>query len=485
MHYDLLREPWIPVISLEGESMSMGIREILSRAHTLEGISDPSPMREYAVYRLLCALIMDALRPKDSKAIRRIAEAGRFDMVAFEDYFRLCASEGVSFDLFDEKRPFLQSDYDEHLDSGKEKSIAVLDFSAPSGNNHVHFDHTPSAEAAMAPDAAARSLCAVYCFCTAAAQGYPSGVNGAPPLFTLIHGDSLFETLVFSCLPVEFFNLPYDNPPVLWRRTEQIYPKKEVASTSLLGGMMFPARRLRLLPPDEDGMVRRVYFQQGENYVSYDAWTDPHVGYVTSDKGRLSLKPDISKEPWRNIAVLTACARGAPAVVEQYAAITHAQDVRLLVFGVQTNRAAYLGWQKGELRVQISILRDVVRNDTLKAAVSYTEAAAGKLRSAVLHLWAGDAAKEAVAARAVSDYYSASRQQLMGAFCEELSLCDTEAEGTLDALLEKWKTWVNKTALDCFMASSESMGSLAKLVIQSIKSELMLRHALKKMKEGE
>ena len=172
-------------------------------------------MIEYSVYRFLIVLLMDMLRPEDDDALDGLLAEGRFDPDMIQEYITECEQEGVRFDLFDPERPFLQTTYRKDWDR-EPKSVTVLDYSIPNGNNHIHFDHK-RVSAAYTPGEALRMLLAAQIFCTAAAQGYPSNVNGAPPWFTLIQGQNLFETLVFGMLETDRIELPLDCPPVLWR----------------------------------------------------------------------------------------------------------------------------------------------------------------------------------------------------------------------------------------------------------------------------
>ena len=175
-----------------------------------------------------------------------------------QEYITECEQEGVRFDLFDPERPFLQTTYRKDWDR-EPKSVTVLDYSIPNGNNHIHFDHK-RVSAAYTPGEALRMLLAAQIFCTAAAQGYPSNVNGAPPWFTLIQGQNLFETLVFGMLETDRIELPLDCPPVLWRNFNEVTPKQKVARTSWLFGMYFPARRIHLIPSEDGHSVLGVYF---------------------------------------------------------------------------------------------------------------------------------------------------------------------------------------------------------------------------------
>ena len=139
--FNVLDQAWIPVVRMDGQEELLGIRETLDCAHELREISSASPLEEYGLYRFLGLFLMDALRPESEEDIEDLLASGCFDRTAIEDYIALCQSEGVSFDLFDEERPFLQSKYDPAID-GEPKPVSVLDFTRASGNNHTHFDHT-------------------------------------------------------------------------------------------------------------------------------------------------------------------------------------------------------------------------------------------------------------------------------------------------------------------------------------------------------
>ena len=107
--FDILTKPWVPVLDAAGQKTELGLLETLERAHELQAIQTASPMEEYSVYRFLIVFLMDALRPEDENDIDGLLKAERFDMEAIQEYLTQCQKEGVSFDLFDEERPFLQT----------------------------------------------------------------------------------------------------------------------------------------------------------------------------------------------------------------------------------------------------------------------------------------------------------------------------------------------------------------------------------------
>ena len=201
-HYNVLEEPWIPVIDLDGKRKMLGIMDTLAQAHQIKEISDTIPSYEYGVFRFLCAFLMDVYRPEEWGSIQDLYDRKSFDMGTIQDYIECCKKEGVSFDLFDKKRPFLQTAYNEEYDKNL-VSVAALNIAMPSGNNHIHFEHRKEQEQSMTYEEAARGLCALNLFCTAGAQGYPSTINGAPPIYFVYEGANLFESLVYSMVAVE------------------------------------------------------------------------------------------------------------------------------------------------------------------------------------------------------------------------------------------------------------------------------------------
>lgn len=113
---------------------------------------------------------MDMLRPGDDEALEELLDDGQFDRETIQRYVRQCEQEGVSFDLFDPERPFLQTSYRKDWDRNP-KPVSTLDYSIPNGNNHIHFDHKRD-KITYTPDKALRMMLAAQIFCTAGAQGY-------------------------------------------------------------------------------------------------------------------------------------------------------------------------------------------------------------------------------------------------------------------------------------------------------------------------
>lgn len=455
----VLSEGWIPVIDLKGKSRKLGILDTLKNAHRLKEISDASAMVEYSLYRFLSVFLMDALRPRRTEALEDLLEEGAFDGEKIDEYVALCKSEGVSFDLFDRDRPFLQTPYNPLWDR-KKKPATELDYTIPHGNNHTHYDHRKSA--ALPFDEAARLLLPAQLFCTPMCQGYPSNVNGYPPYYTVVKGRTLFETLVYSMLAVNRIDIPLDDPPVLWRNTNPVEPKKEVASTSWLFGMLFPARRITLIPGD--GVVSEIYLCQGLKYVLKESWKDPFVTYLFRKEGKRPWMPSQEKAVWRNLNdLIDVKNKKAPYVLRQYFELEkESEDASVSLYGVQTDNAKYLGMFHFDLDIPVRLARDEEHIGCVEKWIKAAECMASGIKRSLAGI---PGIPEASVSHAVQEYYDLC-ERAFWAFCRNT----LAAEKTdLSSANQQWYSCITRSAeevrsrtLSNLRLNGRAMGNAAK-----------------------
>ena len=444
--FDILQEPWIPVVTLKGEIVWMGIVEILTQYPQCKAIQDPSPLVEYGIYRFLIVFLMDALRPESIEDLEELLDTGQFEEGAIRNYIERCRSEGVSFDLFDPNRPFMQTTVDKRWDR-QIKPVTTLDYSVPNGNNHIHFNHRRKGEV-YSPGKAMRMLLAAQIFCTAGVQSYPSNVNGAPPWFFLIQGNNLFETLVQNMICQDQINVPFDAPPVFWRNTEIVESKKQVAQTSWLYGMLFPARRIHLLP-QEDGTVAELYFSQGMNYIDPANWRDPHVAYWVSKEKRSNWKPKAEIAVWQNlINIIDTERRCAPQVLSNYRQLGRGDVAVLWLYGVATHQASYLQTMKCTLRLPLGI----VGNSTAEEFVQSFIDTANLLAQMVQRTLKSPEIPTVSCKQGVQRFYAFSEQSLFQVLDR---LCDREVNWK--ELLQEMEDTLLTYAFDCI---SEELNKL-------------------------
>ena len=381
MEYSVIKEPVIPVLRKDGASGSVSIREAFLQAHEIRDILGDTPLERYALLRLLIAFAMDMLHPKNSYARKALLDSGKFDPDVFDDYVSICEKDGPRFDLFDAEHPFLQSKYNESLDSKAEKPVAAIIHSLPSGNNHVFIDHRRACTQAVSCMKAFHALVASYLFCVSGTAG-PSSVNNTPPLYTIVIGKSLFETIVFNMLSEsESKPLPYGTEQVPWRRYPEIIPKKMVASVTLLEGLTWMPRRI-LLIPEKDMSVRRVICQAGLDFRTNDLWNDPHVPKFKKKDGSFgTVKPELGRAVWRDVGTLLYDQNSA--VVRQpqvLRCITNIFDedelpiwIQIRAAGLITNQAAYTCWYENELSLPSELLCNQEMAEIFRSDISTIE----------------------------------------------------------------------------------------------------------------
>lgn len=382
MKYSVLYEPWISVKDLDGKISNVGIVELIKNAHEYSEIFDSSVMHEYAIYRMLFAFLMDAYCPQNEEEIEDILGAGRFSMDMIEKYIEKCGTEGVTFDLFDKNRPFLQVAEHNWPDGAKEVSVAKLNRINASGNNHVHFDHHFEDEAAFSYADTVKALCAVSVFCGADGPGFHASINGKIPVFCIVKGNSLFETLVYGMVPKEMYE-SYDTILPEWR-CKTVF-SEEIAKTSLLQGLTFRCRNVLVFSSQED-VIKKMYYSSGCYLRNGTVFEDPYVCYELIKDKRVPMQAKMDRESWRELGTMIDCSekmRTAPKVVQQYQRISDKDVIMFYTYEVVADMGSIYDARRCEFSVPLDIMSDPIKIFALKDALDKVEKV-GKLLSDTL-----------------------------------------------------------------------------------------------------
>jgi CRISPR system Cascade subunit CasA len=273
--FNLVDEPWIPCqFPGAATTQSLGLQEVLVRAHEIREIAGHTPLATMALHRLLLAITHRIFGPSGRKAWQALRSHGQFDTDAIQAYFRQWRHR---FDLFDAERPFYQ---DAGIAPECRKPVAQLFHERTSGNNALLFDHSwDSSDTAIPSAIAAQQLLVQQAL---ALGGMVSTEPGAPkenkfataaPLvkcavFTIC-GDTLFETLLLNLVPYDpTQELPFDaegpDQPA-WER-----PQAASVSSRMPGGFLdlltWQSRRIRLYAkPGDPSVVTGVGVFKGES----------------------------------------------------------------------------------------------------------------------------------------------------------------------------------------------------------------------------
>lgn len=302
--FDVLTEPWIPVITAEGGENELGLLPCLEQAHELLEIKDPAPIVEFGLYRLLVAFVLDALiwadeRPRDHYDLEDLLEKGSFDASLLRDYAQAC---GDVFDLFHPQRPFLQTAMEE---AEGVKPLADMFPVIPAGISAIHWHHQLEDGWEVGPAYAARLLATIAPFMTAGGRGMSPSINGAPGVYVLPVGRNLYETLVLN-LPLRHEQEAGDGA-VAWRQKRA--PGGERVEATTAEALTWRPRRIQLLPEvgeDEQGRpfvrVGRMRFAQGDS--TRFTWIDANLAYRYEASKVTPVRMRENRSLWRDAGPL-------------------------------------------------------------------------------------------------------------------------------------------------------------------------------------
>jgi len=258
--YNLIDEPWIPVVWQGSQSEEeVSLQTFFRELPRIAGLVGETPIVTGALYRFLLAVIHSALRgPRSMDDWLRLWE-GREMAEAVLPYLEKYRDR---FDLFHPEHPFLQGEPDLTL----VKPVSTIDLVPHLAYGATLFDHSLKADDfALTPAEAARWLVAFQHFALGGvvpgkATAKTVSAADAPcarAILFIVEGDSLFETLMLNLIrypdgellgfPIEEGDKPF------WERDD---PFEAREPEGYLDYLTWPSRRVRLYPArTEEGEV--------------------------------------------------------------------------------------------------------------------------------------------------------------------------------------------------------------------------------------
>jgi CRISPR system Cascade subunit CasA len=358
--FNLIDEPWIPVVTRDGARVEVGIGDALRNGHSIDRIEHDSPLVVVSIYRLLLAVLYRALRgPVDFDAAVELLENG-LPGQQIEGYL---SQWHERFWLFDKRFPFWQVG---EFQPKEWRSWAVLAAEHNPDNAKVLSNHT-SVESAgeIHPGATARWICATQSFSVSTGKSELSHTGGAPSagaLMVIPLGASLSESLVFSLVPQNVHVLHGDLP--VWERSvESIGELQAGAARAPVGFADLYTWRTRTIRcgREESGSIAKVAFASGVK-PEPGQWIDAMVPYrIHETAGRLPLKL-LERGVWRDFdSLLPDPANGlAPQIVEHATRLARATAGRapraFAVFGLANKKAKLERWQSAQFHWSQTLL---------------------------------------------------------------------------------------------------------------------------------
>lgn len=291
MNFNLLTEPWIPVLYQDGRCDRLGIQRTLADAHKIRQIAASNPMDRLAVLRFLLALLYwcRANPPIDHTEYLNDPLPG--------NWFARLDDHGDHFNLLGPGKRFYQY---QGLNPAKDKILTAnyLIQEVPTGINFWHFRHSTDSVAGLCRACCALGLLRLPVFATSGGRGKPPGINSKPPIYALPMGSTLASTLRLSWQQTGELGTP------AWMSPQLSLP--DTGDVPLLVGMTWIPRRVWLDSPAEEEsvciscgrsqpLIRHCVFAPiGSTKQDEDSpkrtWHDPHVIYESNEKsGAMSL----------------------------------------------------------------------------------------------------------------------------------------------------------------------------------------------------
>lgn len=299
--FNAWKDPWIPIEKKDGIQIDASIFEVLSNAHEIIAIRASSPSETFGISRLLITIITDMYRPKRWGDIDDIRSDGSISKDKLNDYYELCLAEGASFDIFDEKRPFLQYAFPKG-EKPEAKPAANLFDHLPAGNNVPLFRHNSEDSYSFTPARCLQAICAIPFYEKhKRAKKVTTGINGVPPVYFLFNGSFLFETLIISMVPEsDYKGNSYGLP--IWR--ENSFAVEKIVTPDILHGLFSSPLKIQL-GESKKGYIKEIYLvDSGVNYEDV-IWKDPNVAYYKNKDNKVfALKARNARAVWRDLPIV-------------------------------------------------------------------------------------------------------------------------------------------------------------------------------------
>lgn len=342
--FNLMGRQWIPGERADGSEIMLSIKDAFRQSDRIRRLSGDNPIQEFALLRLLLAIMYGALgddfTKEDWQAMLEAGPSGEH-LAKLLEY---CDRYEPRFDLFDGRQPFFQV-ADLHTDKGEVKSLDTLVTDMPSGNTVKLFTHRGAVKA-LGADEAARWLvtCQAIDYSgikSGAAgdprakngKGYPIGTGWAGTLGGIaLEGSNLWQTLMLNFCSGRVNDranrngvawttqgaLPWERPQDTACATEGYDQPADADGTTLYFHSpatlyTWQSRRIRLFHDGEtvtDVLIcngDRLKPQNAQYYEPMSAWrrSDAQEKKLKMAPVFMPRKHDPSRALWRNLPTLT------------------------------------------------------------------------------------------------------------------------------------------------------------------------------------
>jgi CRISPR system Cascade subunit CasA len=327
--FDLTRRRWLPVQRLDGAEDELSLVEVFARAGELRRLVGDVPTQDFALLRLLLAILHDVIDgPRDLHEWERLWDGG----LPVDDIAAYLGAHQDRFDLLHPRTPFLQTP-GMHTANDETGSLDRLVADVPNGE--LFFTMRAAGVERLGFAEAARWVVHAHAFDTSGiktgavgdprvkgGRGYPQGVAWAGNLGgVFVEGTSLRETLLLNLIAFDTDNLridPGQDRPAWRRDPTTAAPTDQLELTRRPSGLRdlytWQSRRIRL--HFDTGGVDGVVLAYGDPLTARNqhrrepmtAWrrSPPQERKLSLAQVYLPREHDPSRSVWRGLGALIA-----------------------------------------------------------------------------------------------------------------------------------------------------------------------------------
>lgn len=466
MSFNLLQEPWIPVVNGNWEYQELSLLDFFRTWQNLREIQADNPPTTLAIYRLILAIMHSAYQgPKNIDHWEEIQLDDGKKAIEYLEKWR------DRFDIFHPEYPFMQD-----LALTEDKAVPIYAIHTMSTSTVFSHEHEFSGYAISIPEAArllvrlqSVDITSLRAFYPKQTSGNRSAVN-TPTINNanvLIVGRNLKLTLMMNLME---YDLERNKPTALMPGTKDLpswevsYAGKPTSSipNAYISYLTYPWRRLNLFRCGD--LIDRIAITMGNslpNDLPFNQW---ECGLAFKDDKPIRISP--KRQLWRNSHsfLRSADKESRPQIVEWVAKLADEKLVdkliNLQIFGMCADKAKPLAWSVDRFAVPTIYIQDKKLSQILKDAVDFAEDhrplfAAFKgspYQSLAEVLKNNEAGKLATALDGESRYWS-TLDPIFLKLLEELPKDKDQIEEKLSA----WKKSVQKAASNAFTDSIESI----------------------------
>ena len=373
--YNLIDEPWIPVLMQDGTNRSVSLGEVFADAEGQIADLALNPYERVAVFRLLLCIAQAALGPerlKDERAWRAAKDAvgpvSSEYMAKWHDRFFLYGPHA-----------FLQPDCIVLVKPDGATPCDKLVFELASGNKSTLFDHNASSGCYRLSDAGlALGMIAYQNFSSGGLSGQcvwdgiatEKSIQGAPcrersMLFTIIQGSTLLETVWMNLLTQKMVNetlkVEFGHP--FWELTS-LTRAEALGNEKTIGGHLAPLSRAIKLTRGTSTCV----LGEALSYPQIPEWREPMASVKLQKGGKKNefnetyVSANPTRMPWRELtsilAVRETSGRKSAIALRHLGALPEEKEFTLWTGGLYSEKAKEISTVEWKVKLSTGFLEE-------------------------------------------------------------------------------------------------------------------------------